>query len=133
WLYLLYVYAERNVRRRIAVVPYGSTEALRQIDNVTWAVMKRPRLADARGCDAIVADFSADLPDEWEAFLADAALAGRIVYQVKQLWESLSGLVEIERLSENSFGSLLPMRGYFHLKGLVDFVFAILLLPIALP
>jgi len=36
-------------------------------------------------------------------------------------------------LSENSFGSLLPARGYFHLKGLGDFAFALLLLPIALP
>jgi lipopolysaccharide/colanic/teichoic acid biosynthesis glycosyltransferase len=133
WLYLLYVYAERNVRRRIAVVPYGGAEALSEIDNVDWSVLKRPRLSDARGCDAIVADFSADLPDEWEAFLADAALAGRIVYQVKQLSESLTGRVELEHLSENSFGSLLPARGYFHLKGLLDFVFALLVLPFALP
>ena len=88
---------------------------------------------DARGCDAIVADFSADLPDEWEAFLADAALAGRIVYQVKQLSESLTGRVELEHLSENSFGSLLPARGYFYLKALLDFLFAVALLPVALP
>jgi lipopolysaccharide/colanic/teichoic acid biosynthesis glycosyltransferase len=73
------------------------------------------------------------MPDEWEAFLADAALAGRIVYQVKQLSESLTGRVELERLSENSFGSLLPARGYFYMKGLADFLFALLLLPLALP
>jgi lipopolysaccharide/colanic/teichoic acid biosynthesis glycosyltransferase len=133
WLYLLYVYAERNVRRRIAVVPFGAIDGLERIDNIDWFKLKRPRLQDSRGCDAIVADFSADLPDEWEAFLADAALAGRIVYQVKQLAESLTGRVELEQLSENSFGSLLPARGYFHLKGLIDFVFALLLLPVALP
>ena len=97
---------------------------LGQIDNVDWLRMKRPVLADARSTDAIVADFSADLPDEWEAFLADAALDGRIVYQVKQLSESLTGRVELEHLSENSFGSLLPARGYFHLKAMVDFLFA---------
>jgi lipopolysaccharide/colanic/teichoic acid biosynthesis glycosyltransferase len=132
WLYVLYFVSNR-VRRRIAMVPFGTIERLQDIHAIDWMVLRRPRLQDARGCDAIVADFSADLPDEWEAFLADAALAGRIVYQVKQLWESLSGLTEIEQLSENSFGSLMPMRGYFHLKGLVDFVFAILILPIALP
>ena len=132
WLYVLY-FASNRVRRRIAMVPFGAIDRLQDIHAIDWMVLRRPRLQDARGCDAIVADFSADLPDEWEAFLADAALAGRIVYQVKQLWESLSGLTEIEQLSENSFGSLMPMRGYFHLKGLVDFVFAILILPIALP
>ena len=89
----------------------------------------RPRLHDARRCDAIVADFSAELPDEWEALLADAAVAGRIVYQVKQLSESLTGRVELEKLSENSFGSLVPAQGYFYLKGLVDFLFAVAILP----
>jgi lipopolysaccharide/colanic/teichoic acid biosynthesis glycosyltransferase len=133
WLYLLYVYADRDIRRRIAIVPFGETAALRQIDTIDWLPLSRPRLHDARGCHAIVADFAADLPDEWEAFLADAALDGRIVYQVKQLSESLTGRVELEHLSENSFGSLLPARGYFHLKGLIDFLFALFLLPVALP
>jgi lipopolysaccharide/colanic/teichoic acid biosynthesis glycosyltransferase len=133
WLYLLYIYAERKVLRRIAVVPFGATDRLHQIPGVDWHSLKRAHLHDTRACHAIVADFSADLPDEWEAFLADAALAGRIVYQVKQLSESLTGRVELEQLSENSFGSLLPARGYFYFKSLVDFFCALLLLPLALP
>ena len=133
WLYALYIYGERRVSPRIAVVPFGGTDRLFAIPTVDWLPLKRARVADAKGCDAIVADFSADLPDEWEAFLADAALAGRIVYQHKQLAESLTGRVELEQLSENSFGSLVPARGYFHLKSLIDFAFAVLLLPLALP
>ena len=133
WLYLLYIYAERRLRRRIAVVPFGATDLLSRIPGVDWRILKRPHLHDTRSCHAIVADFRADLPDEWERFLADAALAGRIVYQVKQLSESLTGRVELQHLSENSFGSLLPARGYFHLKGLADFSLALLLLPVALP
>jgi lipopolysaccharide/colanic/teichoic acid biosynthesis glycosyltransferase len=122
WLYLLYVSSNR-VPRRIAVVPYGTIGRLQSIEAIDWLLLRRPRLQDARGCDAIVADFSDGLPDEWEAFLADAALAGRVVYQVKQLWESLSGLTEIEHLSEN----------YFYLKSLVDFGLALVTLPVALP
>jgi lipopolysaccharide/colanic/teichoic acid biosynthesis glycosyltransferase len=133
WLYLLYIYAERKVRRRIAIVPFGAAGGLVKISGVDWHMLKRPNLHDTRSCNAIVADFSADLPDEWEAFLADAALAGRIVYQVKQLSESLTGRVELEQLSENSFGSLLPARGYFYLKTVLDFLAAALLLPFALP
>jgi lipopolysaccharide/colanic/teichoic acid biosynthesis glycosyltransferase len=133
FLYVLYVYAERRLAARIAVVPFGGVEQLLRITSVEWFRLKRPQLHDARGCDAIVADFSAELPDTWEAFLADAALAGRIVYQHKQLGESLTGRVELEHLSENSFGSLVPARGYFHLKGLIDFIFALVLLPIAIP
>jgi len=133
WLYILYIRAERKVRRRIAVVPFGATERLARIETIDWHVLKRPQLRDTRSCNAIVADFSAELPDEWEAFLADAALAGRIVYQVKQLSESLTGRVELEHLSENSFGSLVPALGYFYLKGLIDFAFALVLLPLVLP
>ena len=133
WLYFLYIRAERKVRRRIAVVPFGATDGLVKIEGVDWHMLKRPQLRDTRSCNAIVADFSAKLPDEWEAFLADAALAGRIVYQVKQLSESLTGRVELEHLSENSFGSLVPALGYFYLKTLVDFLFAVVLLPVILP
>ncbi len=133
WNYIVYFYAERRIQRRIAIVPFGEISHLNGIDNVEWLTLVRPRLEDTAGCHAIVADFAADLPDEWEAFLADAALAGRIVYQVKQLSESLTGRVQLQHLSENSFGSLLPARGYFHLKSLADFVAAVLLLPVALP
>lgn len=133
WLYSLYIHSDRRSVTRIAVVPFGGVEHLLQIPSVVWLSMKRPILEDTIHCEAIVADFSADLPDEWEAFLADAALAGRVVYQHKQLMESLTGRVEIEHLSENSFGSLVPVRGYFYLKAVADFVFAIALLPAALP
>ncbi len=133
WNYFVYFYAERRIQRRIAIVPFGEVSRLSEIENVEWRTLVRPRLEETAGCHAIVADFAADLPDEWEAFLADAALAGRMVYQVKQLSESLTGRVEIGHLSENSFGSLLPVRGYFHLKSLGDFLVAMVLLPIVLP
>lgn len=133
WLYALFVYGDLRIRRRIAVVPFGRAHVLKRIREVDWLMLSRARLHDARGCQAIVADFGADLPEEWQAFLAEAALAGRIVYQVKQLSESLTGRVELEHLSENSFGSLVPARGYFYLKSLGDFLFALLVLPIALP
>jgi lipopolysaccharide/colanic/teichoic acid biosynthesis glycosyltransferase len=133
WNYFVYFYADRRIRRRIAVVPYGAVDHLTAIAAVDWLMLRRPQLADAQGCSAFVADFSADLPPQWEAFLADAALAGRIVYQVKQLSESLSGRVELDHLSENSFGSLLPARGYFYLKSVLDFGLAVALLPLLLP
>lgn len=133
WLYVLHIYGERRVTRRIAVVPFGQVDHLLEVGGVAWKRLKLPRLSDTNGCDAIVADFSADLPGEWEAFLAEAAIAGRIVYQHKQLSESLTGRVELEHLSENNFGSLLPSVGYFYLKAAIDFAFALILLPVALP
>ena len=132
WFYGLYFLIQRRMRLRIGVIPHGDIQRLEGIDSVNWVAMPRPDLDLLVRCDAIVADFS-DLPPEWEAFLADAALAGKIVYQVKPLHESLTGRVEIDHLSENSFGSLVPARGYFHLKTLLDWLLAVAVLPLLVP
>ena len=133
WAYGIYFFVQRRVRPRLCIVPFGAVEKLGKIPNVEWHRLHRPVLADTDGCTAIVADFSADLPDEWEAFLADAALDGRVVYQVQQLYESLTGRVEIQHLSENSFGSLAPARAYIAVKHFADFMLALAMLPLALP
>ena len=134
WAYGLYVAVHRLIRHRIAIVPFGEVDHLREIEHVDWHEMREPALEDAALCDGLVADFGApDMPPEWEALLADAAVQGRMVYQVKQLQESLTGRVAIDRLSENSFGSLVPTRAYFHLKSAVDLVAAIAVLPFVLP
>ena len=130
WLYMTYFLVQRRTRMLVAIVPFGRASDLVRIDKVDWLMMGKPDLNEVDGAQAMVADFGADLPPEWEAFLADAALDGRIVYQVKQLHESLTGRVELEHISENSFGSLVPARGYFHLKELADLLFAVTLLPV---
>jgi lipopolysaccharide/colanic/teichoic acid biosynthesis glycosyltransferase len=134
WGYGLWFAVQRYIRHRIAIVPFGDVERLKSIENVEWRIMQIPDLGDAAGCDGLVADFGApDMPDEWEALLADAAVAGKMVYQVKQLNESLTGRVAIDHLNENSFGSLVPARGYFHLKAMIDLMLAMVALPVALP
>jgi len=60
----------------------------------------------------------------------DAALAGHPVYHMKQIEESLTGRVEIEHLSENSFGSLLPNHGYLKVKRGLDLLAALIALPL---
>jgi lipopolysaccharide/colanic/teichoic acid biosynthesis glycosyltransferase len=134
WGYGLFLAVQRHIRHRIAIVPFGDFKGLTEIATVDWQLLSTPSLEEAATCDALVADFAApDMPAEWEALLADAALHGRMVYQVKQLSESLTGRVSIERLSENSFGSLVPARGYFHLKALADSILALTVLPLVLP
>ena len=130
WAVGLHLAVHRRVRRRFAVVPCGMVDHLEEIEGVDWKRMDRASLGETIDCDAVVADFSADLPPDWESFLADAALAGRMVYQVKQLSESLTGRVEVTHLSENSFGNLIPARGYFHLKMVIDISVALVMVPI---
>jgi lipopolysaccharide/colanic/teichoic acid biosynthesis glycosyltransferase len=133
WFYLVYFAVQRRNVLQIGVVPIGEWSKLLALESVSWIELTQPRIDLAARCDAIVADFSADLSPKWEAFLADAALAGLIVYQVKPLAESLTGRVEIDHLSENSFGSLVPARGYFYLKTMIDMLVVIAALPLLVP
>ena len=132
WLFGLYVAVHRRIRQRIGVVPSERTERLYALPDIEWVRLDRADLALVRTCDAIVADFRS-LSDEWEAVLADAALDGHVVYQVKPLVESLTGRVEVDHLSENSFGYLVPMRAYAYLKDVGDWLVAVLVLPLVLP
>jgi lipopolysaccharide/colanic/teichoic acid biosynthesis glycosyltransferase len=136
WYFFLFFWLQRRQSLRIGLVPFGGTEALRQIETVKWTLLARPDKKKAQSFDAIAADFRYDLPDEWERFLADCALRGVIVYHCKQLHESLTGRVEIDHLSENTFGSLIPSLVYVKLKRLADFFAAVvggvLLVPLLL-
>ncbi len=132
WAYAIYFFVSRRLRPRIAIVPVGAVQPLWSIETVDWRMLGTPDMTAVHDCHAIVADFS-DLPDEWEAFLADAAIEGRVVYQVQQLFESLTGRVQVRHLSENSFGSLVPARTYSAIKHLGDWLFALALLPVLLP
>lgn len=121
---------ERRTRRpRLAIVPHGDVDQLMQSTRVDWSLWPSPdRLPDRH--DGLVADLRADLGEAWEAFLARCALAGIPVYHSKQVHESLTGRVDIERLSENTLGSLMPSSVYAQLKRGLDILLAVLVLPL---
>jgi hypothetical protein len=107
WYYVVYFKLQRQQQLSIGVVPFGQVEHLFDIKDVHWVPLRHDdRDADRHG--VIVADLRADIPDEWERFLADRALAGTLVMHVKQMEESLTGRVAIEHLSRNTLGSLIP-------------------------
>ena len=116
------------------VVPFGNALTLRETSDVHWITLKTPELPAGDAHTAIVADLHYDFDPAWERMLAAAAISGRAVYHSKQVRESLTGKVELEHLSENSFGSLLPNMAYRKLKRLVDIMSSIVALPLlALP
>lgn len=131
WLYVAQFMAGRGPPLRAGVVPFGEIAMLDGIEYLDLQTLDAPRLTGA--CEILVADFRADLPDAWETFLADCALAGIPVLHVKQLRESLTGRVDIQHLSENSFGSLIPLLGYLRLRRIADFVSALVLGILLLP
>lgn len=131
WFYIVYFMVQRRQLLNIAVVPFGKVASLYTIDTIVWIRLEQPQLP--AGCAMLVADFDHDLTPDWERFLAECALSGISVIHYKQLRQSLTGQVEMERLSENAFGSLVPSATYLAVKRVADFVIALALLPLALP
>jgi sugar transferase len=132
WYYVVYSQLQRQHRLQIGVVPFGEVDTLRDIPDVHWIMLPHPS-ADTTGLDAIVTDLRAEIPDEWERFLADRALDGTLVMHVKQMQESLTGRVAIEHLSENNLGSLIPGIIYAKVKRIADLAGTLVILPIAVP
>ncbi|HEY0412890.1 MAG TPA: sugar transferase [Allosphingosinicella sp.] len=132
WYYIVYFKLQRQQRLSIGVVPYGEVRHLYEIEDVSWATLTDPHDTESP-FDAIVADLRFDIPDEWERYLADRALAGTLVMHVKQMEESLTGRVAIEHLSENNLGSLIPGIVYAKVKRAGDFVIAIASIPFLAP
>lgn len=114
------------------VVPGGRAAVVHKLANTPTIPMTSPSISGLPGC-AIIADLHADLAPEWERLLAEAAIAGKPVYHYKQVWEAQAGKVQIDHLSENSFGALVPSLVYQKFKRLVDLFVCVLALPFALP
>lgn len=131
WFGLVGLIEPRVRRARLLLLPFGRAQNLLASSEADWNLASSPsELPPA--VTGVVADFRADLPPEWAKLLARAALEGLPVYHWKQVAESLTGAVEIEHLSENNLGSLLPSSIYLRFKRVFDVIGAIVFLPIVL-
>lgn len=132
WYFACHVMGARARPRRLAVIPVGKARKVNRIPNIDW-IWLRDSSGALPPCDGIVVDLRADLSDEWERFIAEWAIGGVPVYHVKQIEESVTGRVDMEHLSENSFGSLVPALGYIKIKQLIDLTAAVALGLLLLP
>jgi lipopolysaccharide/colanic/teichoic acid biosynthesis glycosyltransferase len=131
FFFIVSFYIRNRVKQRFYVVPAPTVAAMLVTDQVDWVLLREPRLP-ADSSPVLIADLRAELSPEWERLIAETALAGHPVYHLKQVQESLTGRVEIEHLSENSFGSLLPNHGYRKIKRLLDLAASLAVLPFIL-
>ncbi|MES2699597.1 MAG: sugar transferase [Pseudomonadota bacterium] len=121
--------------RRVYLVPGGKTASLEEeLGWVNTVMLRTPAELASCGDGAVIADLRHELSSDWERGIARAAINGVPIYNVKQVRESLTGRVQIESLSENSFGALVPSLSYLLLKRAIDLVGSVILLAVlALP
>lgn len=132
WMYIIYFKIQRARDLNIGIIGDISPATLRELDGVNWIAIEKPS-ASVGGLAAVAVDLRANLPDEWERKLADYALGGLPVYHIKHLYESLTGKVELERMSENSFGSLSPLSAFMMLKHGLDWITALIAMIVLSP
>ena len=124
---------EPRLRRdRFLLLPFGDCRQLLARPEADWTVAASARQLPS-GITGVVADLHAEMPSDWERLLSRAALAGLPVYHWKQVAESISGTVDIQRMAENNLGSLLPSSAYLRLKRLIDVLLVLVTLPVTLP
>ncbi|WP_242121426.1 sugar transferase [Sphingomonas lacusdianchii] len=131
-LFFLVALMGRRRRMCIGIIPEGQYTIPANADNIQWSLLNDP-LDDVSHLDAIAVDLRADISDAWDRRLAACALSDLPVYHFKHLLESLSGKVELEHLSENSFGTLSPLRSYMRAKHFVDVVCAFTAIIVLMP
>ncbi len=116
---------------KLAVIQKGFALQLLDLgDNVDIRPLEGLDLGHYR-YDGVVADFRAMNADE-ERFLTQCALQGIPVYNAKDVYESFTGRVKIDYMSENNIGSLLPSRTVENFKTLFDLTIILLTLPFTL-
>lgn len=133
WFFTSYFLGRKYRRLKFAVLPLGKDYPLRSDKNTEIRYLSEPNLKQVR-YDAIIADLrSTTMTPEWERFLAQCILAHIPVYNINQVIESYTGRVEIDHLSENELGTLLPSPVYTFFKRIIDILGVLLVMPVALP
>lgn len=114
------------------IVPGGHAAAITRVRGCNSQVWSSPDAPLPEGA-FVVADLHFDHNDEWERRMAEAALNGVPIFHYKQVLEALTGRVQIDHLSENVLGSLIPSNSYHGVKRLADLLGALVLLPVLAP
>lgn len=107
------------------VLSAQTRELMDDLPQLPFHILEGPRALADMTSGAVIVDLREDLTSDWEREIARAVLRGIPVYHVKQAYESLTGKVRFDHLSENHFGSLVPSLGYLALKRAIDLVVSI--------
>lgn len=131
WFSIEIIVTERFRRPKLAVINHGMASDLLGLPNIDARELVIPDLEGIR-YDAVVADFECLTP-EWERFVTRCALNRIAVHNSRYVYESVTGRVRINRMTENDIGSLLPSPLYERIKVMLDWFLVLATLPITVP
>lgn len=132
WCFIAYFVGRRYRRRKFALLPMDNCGDLKSSSSIELRQLHHPDLEGVR-YDAIIADLrSHKMSAEWERFIAQCILSHIPVYHIQQVLEGYTGRVQLDHLSENNVGTLIPSPLYSAIKRLIDIFAVVLTLPLSL-
>lgn len=137
WFFLITYLLKKRKKQHFLVIPHGKANHLIRLKNFRefkFTVITEPKIKIEQVCHGIIVDLNAStLTREWEKFIAKCTLEHIPVYHSKHIIEDITGRIQIEHLSENHFGTLLPSPFYSFGKRLLDLLIVFLSVPLTLP
>ncbi|MDJ0922041.1 MAG: exopolysaccharide biosynthesis polyprenyl glycosylphosphotransferase [Henriciella sp.] len=132
--YVLMFVLSRFRRSRFALMTDRKLSEFPRLPRVEWVMTPTPELASERRFLPLVVDLHSPLINEQtQRYIAEESIAGRRVYDVEEIKESLLGRVPIDRLAQSTFGHLAPGSIYAPAKRYVDALLAALFLIVLSP
>ena len=134
WFVTILYFVSRFRRPTFCLLPSEESQKLRYYKGIRWVSLKSKKLVDRYPHIPIIVDFrSQNLDPSWERLIAEEAIKGRRILSAHELAESLTGRVQVEHLSENSFGHLAPDSLYAPAKRYVDMLSALCMIALLWP
>ena len=134
WFGLIQIFLAYLRRPTLGLVGNEATFKLAGRTMGTFVHLQSPTQALAQPNLPLIVDFSADVVGEdWERYLAEAAVAGRPVFSAETFFEATQGRVELDNLSKHSIGQISSDSIYLPTKRYLDIVAALFSLTLLSP
>lgn len=130
--YLEFKYLQNKQNGRYAVIPFGFYQPLIELSKRKFTLLTTPEI-NKNEYVGIILDNSAELPDEWKQFVAEALANDVHIFNAVTAYESVSGKSPLDHYGETSYGELQPAPLYLILKRILETILIILSAPISIP
>ncbi len=130
--YLEFKFLQSRQQGHYAVVPFGFFEPLLACNKDKFTLLVTPRLSN-RDYSGIIVDNTADIPNHWQQFIAEALAKDTPILNAISAYESITGKSPLDHYGEITYGELKPAPLYLMLKRLIETTLIILSTPLTLP
>jgi len=130
--FIEFKFLQSRQKGHYAVVPFGFFEPLLACNQDKFTLLVTPALGN-REFSGVIIDNTADIPENWQPFIAEELAKGTPILNAISAYESITGKSPLDHYGEITYGELKPAPLYLILKRLIETTLIILSTPLTLP